>query len=268
MGNQNAGTTGWNLRSQRGATRALTVWASLQFIVAIAARVTSPTKLEEITTRSLVPQMICLWIQPHREALTGADKLVRDWDIFMKIIGSAVGSFTSREASRPILGFFSNQQFARILAFAVLALAIHFLGTVLKLNSVSQSPLLILRSATVSWLMVAMVVLLTANLIGISFRTRSGLLVSIFSLAATGLAYFLWFALTQPDREIYQSDPFYRLHPEAMIPHPLGLVEARWWNLVVLAMVVILLIWETRVLVRTSQHRDPGKSAVTTHLIT
>ena len=167
----------------------------------------------------------------------------------MKSIDSTVGFLASRKSSRGILGFLSDRHFALLLAFAGLSLAIHFLGTVLKLNSVSQSPLPILRSPTVTWLLVAMVVFLTINLIATSFRTRIGLLVSIFSLAATGLAYLLWFALTRSDRELYQRDPFYRLHPEAMIPHPLGLVEARWWNLVVLAMVAILLIWETSVLV-------------------
>jgi hypothetical protein len=184
------------------------------------------------------------------QSWTHADNLGWELGILMKDISLAAGLVASRKTSRHILGFVSKLQFKLILAFAVLVLAIHFLGTLLKLNSVSQSGVPILSSATVSWLLVAMVVLLTGNLIGISFRTHFGVWVSILSLAATGVVYFLWFALTRSDRELYQRDPFYRLHPEAMISHPLGLVEARWWNCVVLAMVAILLTWEITLLIR------------------
>lgn len=140
-------------------------------------------------------------------------------------------------------------QFRLTFALAALAMVFQVGGLGLKLHAISQSNLPILRIPSVSWLLLAITVLLLVNLVGICFRDRLGMLLSILSLLAIFLTYTSWFLITTADRQRYQQDPFYRTYPEAEIPHPLGLVEARWWSVVVLAIVVAIFALNIKVVV-------------------
>ncbi len=142
-----------------------------------------------------------------------------------------------------------GRSYAVTLAVAMFALLLQIVGMGIRLHSLSKSPG-IDGSPGISWLLLAIALFLFINIIGIGFRDGLGIMISMFSLMAAGVVYFWWFVTGKSYRQLYAGNPFYQSHPEAMLPQPLGLVEAVWWNVVVLVLVLILFIWETRIIVR------------------
>jgi hypothetical protein len=80
-------------------------------------------------------------------------------------------------------------------------------------------------------------------------RRLAGLLVSMFGLIGVLGTYLLWYINSDRVVKSLLIDPFYYEHPEAVPSSMLGLVGASGWNVVVLALAGLLLIWETKTFV-------------------
>jgi hypothetical protein len=132
------------------------------------------------------------------------------------------------------------------LGVAVLALLVHTFALVGELYRVAESRSLI--SSSISRLFVLIELCLLINVAGLWVRKTAGLLVSMAALVGVCVSYANWYAYSRHAQAIFSLQPFYQLHPEAIPPHPLGLLGATWVNLIVLVISSVLLVWEAKTL--------------------
>jgi hypothetical protein len=85
-----------------------------------------------------------------------------------------------------------------------------------------------LTSGIVPRLLVLIEVCLLVNVAGLWARRPSGLLVSLAALLGAGAGYAGWYLYSRQVLGSLSSQLFYRQHPEAVPPHPFGLVGATW----------------------------------------
>ncbi len=92
--------------------------------------------------------------------------------------------------------------------------------------------------------------------IGLLLRSRRGLILSIISLVAVLANYVLWYEFSLPI--LNEFGGFWDLQPTPIpVPsHPMGLIDAYWFNIVILFAVVIVLAWQVKLLITISRHRE------------
>lgn len=128
--------------------------------------------------------------------------------------------------------------------FALLAVLLHTWALVAEFTRSAQSDTL--NSSTIPLLFLLMELGLLLNVVGLLFRKTASLLVSLVALSISGVGYVMWYLQSQQILEILLSKSFYHSYPEAIPPHPFGLLGATWINLVVLVLTGILFIWEVK----------------------
>lgn len=101
---------------------------------------------------------------------------------------------------------------------------------------------------------------LAANVVGLWLRRTAGAVVSVVALLCVGAGYALWYAYSKQDLDFLLSKPFYQSHPEAVPPHPFGLLGATWVNQAVLLLACVLLIWAAKTL-RAMMKAAPSRAA-------
>lgn len=132
--------------------------------------------------------------------------------------------------------------------FAILTVAFHTSGLVHRQIQYLHSELEILTSQEIFWLLTIIGLMLLIAALALWSRKLMGLIVSLVSLVAVGGGYLAWYLISRQDLSLQASKPFYKQHPEAMTQHLFGFVEAKWWDLVVLTMIVVLFLWEVKTL--------------------
>ena len=142
-----------------------------------------------------------------------------------------------------------NQQprdFHFAFGFALLTVLLHTWALVAELTSAAES--ITLNSSSVPLLFLLAEFGLLLSVAGLWFRKTAGILISLAGLSICGVAHAIWYLQSQQILEILLSKPFYNSHPEAIPPHPFGLLGATWVNLVVLVMTGVLFIWGLKTL--------------------
>jgi hypothetical protein len=130
--------------------------------------------------------------------------------------------------------------------FAMLTASLHAAGLVARQSRYLNSDVAVLASQTVFWVLAFIGVALLAAALSLWSRKVKGLAASMSALLAAGVGYLIWYLFSWQDLAVQASNPFYERHPEAMIRHTLGFIEAKWWDFIVLTMVVMLFLWETK----------------------
>jgi hypothetical protein len=87
--------------------------------------------------------------------------------------------------------------------------------------------------------------------IGLLLRSRRGLILSIFSLVGVLANYALWYQVSLPILKEFGG--FWALRPTTIpVPsHSMGLINAYWFNIAILYVVVIILAWQVKFLIST-----------------
>ena len=89
--------------------------------------------------------------------------------------------------------------------------------------------------------------LLTAG--GLAIRSRKGLVCSMLGLIFILSGYLAWFLDSHKRIQAIRLDKAYeQFHPAPIPPNIWGFVGARWWNIVFLALFIVLFLWEIKVL--------------------
>lgn len=136
------------------------------------------------------------------------------------------------------------------LLFAICATTLNTFGLIL--DTLKPHDIEILTSYTVPLLLVFVEFFLLVATCSLCIKKSKRSLISSFSFVAILTVYLIWYLYSQHVLGFLLSKPFYQQHREALAPHPLGLIGAKWWNLIVLTMVGILLMWEVRGLTRAA----------------
>jgi hypothetical protein len=140
-----------------------------------------------------------------------------------------------------------NQQprdFYFAFGFALLAALLHTWALVAELTRAADANTL--NSSIVPLLFLLIEFGLLLNVAGLWLHKAVGILISLAGLSICGAAHVIWYVQSQQILEILLSKSFYHSYPEAIAPHPLGLLGATWVNLVVLVMTCVLFIWELK----------------------
>lgn len=96
--------------------------------------------------------------------------------------------------------------------------------------------------------------LTAAGLAGI--RTRSGLICSMSGLLGVFGIHLLWLSYSHTVLYWVNQDGLYERHPDLRPPSLFGLVGAHWWDFVLLALFVVLFVWEVKLLVSRPHKRN------------
>lgn len=142
--------------------------------------------------------------------------------------------------------------------FAALTVALHLSGLVWRQVRYLNSELAVLASQTVNWLLTFMALALLIAAASLWSRKVKGLVTSTSALFAVGVGYVFWYLISWQDLRSQASNPYYKQHPEAMTRQLFGFVEAKWWDIVILTLVLVLLLWELKTLYLISSFRTPA----------
>jgi hypothetical protein len=104
------------------------------------------------------------------------------------------------------------------------------------------------------FLLLAFLIIAAGLLIG----TRVGLVCSLLGLICVFVGHFGWLSYSYKVLHVVNQDGLYERHPDLRPPSLFGLVGARWWDLVLLLLFVVLLAWEIKTLVRQDRTREPA----------
>ena len=97
--------------------------------------------------------------------------------------------------------------------------------------------------------------LLTAA--GLAFiRARAGLICSMLGLIGVFVAHLFWLSYSQTMLVWVNQDGLYERHPDLRPPSLFGLVGAHWWDFVLLALFVVIFVWEVKLLVSRAHKRN------------
>ena len=149
-----------------------------------------------------------------------------------------------RESATGRHGVRLPRDFHFALGFAVLAALLHTSALLAELVRASGSNAL--TSPVIPQLFLLIELGLLVNVAGLWLRKVTGILVSLAALSVAGLGYALWYLSSRQILELLMSKPFYHEFPQAVPPHPFGLVGATWVNLVVLVMAGVLFVWQLK----------------------
>jgi hypothetical protein len=125
--------------------------------------------------------------------------------------------------------------------FALLAVLLHTCALVVEFGRAAES--VTLNSSTVPLLLLLMELGLLLNVAGLWLRKAAGMFVSLAGLSLAGIGYVIWYLQSRQILELLLSKSFPHSTPEAVPPHPFGLLGATWVNLVVLVMTGVLFVW-------------------------
>lgn len=87
-------------------------------------------------------------------------------------------------------------------------------------------------------------------------RTRAGLICSMLGLIGVFVAHLFWRSYSHTMLYWVNQDGLYERHPDLRPPSLLGLVGAHWWDFVLLALFVVLFLWEVKLLVSRAHKRN------------
>jgi hypothetical protein len=91
--------------------------------------------------------------------------------------------------------------------------------------------------------------------VGLAIGRRWSLVASALVLLGVAFEYINWWHYSHRLLELDAEEPFSK-YPEIVPPSLAGLLGARWWDLFLLVLLVALLIWEIRVLVKGVRSAD------------
>lgn len=132
------------------------------------------------------------------------------------------------------------------LGIAALAALLHTQALLAELTAV-RAPMTLVSPAVLIFFAVIEVGLV-ANVFGLWLRSAAGAVASAAALLGVGAGYALWYLYSKQLLDLLLSKPFYQTHPEAVPPHPFGLLGATWVNQAVLLLACILLVWTAKTL--------------------
>lgn len=144
------------------------------------------------------------------------------------------------------------------LTVAALAALLHTYVLFAELTAVRGSVTLASPSVLIFFMVIELG--LAANVVGLWLRSAAGTLVSVVALLVVGAGHALWYVYSSQVLALLLSKPFYNSHPEAIPPHPFGLLGATWVNQAVLLMACVLLIWAAKTL-RSMMKAAPARAA-------
>lgn len=87
-------------------------------------------------------------------------------------------------------------------------------------------------------------------------RTRAGLFCSMLGLIGVFVAYLFWISYSHTLLIWVNQDELYERRPDLRPPSLFGLVGAHWWDFVLLALFVVLFVWEVKLLVTRAEKRS------------
>ena len=118
----------------------------------------------------------------------------------------------------------------------------------------------ILRSPSFAFLQVFLAASFLVFAIGLltqTWRKRIGLVVSIVGLICVLLGHVEWYVFTKHTLPDLVGELLRAHRPDMIPPHPLGLIGAKWWDILILLSSAMLLLWEVKVLfAASSRGRD------------
>ena len=88
--------------------------------------------------------------------------------------------------------------------------------------------------------------------IGLGIKKAAGFFLSLLTLTLVGGFYILWYLGTLSIMREYKAQDFFKLGRQGQ--HLLPLYEATWWDLVVLAVTIILFVWHIKTLLTISRN--------------
>lgn len=92
---------------------------------------------------------------------------------------------------------------------------------------------------------------------GLAMRNRKGLVCSLLGLIFVLTGYLAWFLDSHKRIQALRLDKAYeQSHPALIPPNIWGFVGARWWNIVFLALFIVLFVWEIKVLFKRAENRN------------
>lgn len=130
--------------------------------------------------------------------------------------------------------------------FALLAALLHTYTLITELKRAAEFNTS--NTSTVPLLFLAVEFGLLLNVAGLCLRRAAGILISLVALSVSGVGHAIWYIQSRQILEMLRADSFYHSYPEAIAPHPLGLLGATWVNLVVLVITGILFVWDVKTL--------------------
>ena len=135
------------------------------------------------------------------------------------------------------------------LGIVALGAARHFYQLVVEQRAIERA-VPFLTNTFLLWLQVVLVLCLILTALGLAARSRVGLSCSILGLLGVLVAHVGWYDYSSRTLKVFTDDPIFLEHPEIIPPNSFGLIGARWWDLVLLILLVSLLVWEIKALVR------------------
>jgi hypothetical protein len=87
-------------------------------------------------------------------------------------------------------------------------------------------------------------------------RKLAGLICSMLGLIGVFVAYLFWLEYSHTMLYWVNQDGLYERHPDLRPPSLFGLVDAHWWDFVLLALFVVLFVWEVKLLVSPVHKRN------------
>jgi hypothetical protein len=130
------------------------------------------------------------------------------------------------------------------LTVAVLAALLNTYALAAELTAVGRPMTLVTPTLLIFYSLIELG--LFANVVGLWLRNAAGTLVSVAALLGVGAGYVLWYFYSGRVLELMLSKAAYQAYPEAIPPHPFGLLGATWVNQAVLLLACVLLIWTAK----------------------
>lgn len=140
------------------------------------------------------------------------------------------------------------------LAVVTVAAALHAYQLVLELRIIDDAPH---ADPFLARLQIFLLLALLLTAAGLAIRRRAGLVCSLFGLICVFLGHVAWFSSSHRVLLVMNQDGLYDRHPELIPPNIWGFIGARWWNIVLLALFIVLFVWEIKVLVKS--YRNPER---------
>jgi hypothetical protein len=114
----------------------------------------------------------------------------------------------------------------------------------------------ILTSSFVAVLQLFFVLAFLICLVGLLINRLPGLFLSILGLVGVLAGYAYWFSYSSRALRALKEDVHLQKHPDLMPRHFMGLVGAGWWDIAILIAVLVVLVWQIKLLIGTLRHRD------------
>jgi hypothetical protein len=141
------------------------------------------------------------------------------------------------------------------LAVVILAAILHAYRLVLESRIIEEAPH---ADRFPIWLQLYLLFAFLVVAAGLLFGTRVGLACSILGLLCVFVGHLGWLHYSQAVLDAMNQDG---LHPELIPPNVWGFIGARWWDVILLVLFIILFVWEIKVLFKRAEkpnHNEVG----------